>query len=170
MNRREFVVSTFACAVGLCAAPRIFGQRKTIEPDLAQLAGGTGLKLFNRSATSIADGARKGVRLNDSHGDGVAYMQGLELANGTIESFASARNVAITGFSVRRYPLDKSRYEVLVEVRNYSDRAERVHRFKPWRRWRWSIRRVNDAAAVPASSETELMKRQPPVQSRRGLE
>jgi hypothetical protein len=48
MNRCEFVVSTSAYAVGLSAAPRIIGQRKTIEPDLAQLAGGTGLKLFNR--------------------------------------------------------------------------------------------------------------------------
>ena len=54
MNRREFVVSTFACAVGLSAAPGIIGQKKTIEPDLAQLAGGTGLKLFNRSASRIA--------------------------------------------------------------------------------------------------------------------
>src|SRR5580700_10522355 len=32
-----------------------------------------------------------------------------------------ARNAAITGFSVRRYPLDKSRYEVMLEVTNTSD-------------------------------------------------
>lgn len=32
----------------------------------------------------------------------------------------SARNAAITGFSVRRYPLDKSRYEVMLEVTNTS--------------------------------------------------
>jgi hypothetical protein len=38
----------------------------------------------------------------------------------------SGRNVGISAFSARRYPLDKSRYEVLVEVRNYSDHAERV--------------------------------------------
>ncbi len=36
------------------------------------------------------------------------------------------RNVGITAFSARRYPLDKSRYEVLVEVRSWSDRTERV--------------------------------------------
>lgn len=34
-----------------------------------------------------------------------------------------ARNAAITGFSVRRYPLDKSRYEVMLEVTNTSDEA-----------------------------------------------
>lgn len=33
----------------------------------------------------------------------------------------SAKNLAITGFAVRRYPLDKSRYEVLLEATNTSD-------------------------------------------------
>ncbi len=37
-----------------------------------------------------------------------------------------SRNVAITGFAVRRYPLDKSRYEVLLEVTNTSDEASDV--------------------------------------------
>ena len=34
-----------------------------------------------------------------------------------------AKNAAITGFSVRRYPLDKSRYEVMLEVTNTGDEA-----------------------------------------------
>jgi Ca-activated chloride channel family protein len=33
----------------------------------------------------------------------------------------SGKNVAITGFSVRRYPLDKSRYEVMLEVTNTNE-------------------------------------------------
>lgn len=36
------------------------------------------------------------------------------------------KNVAITGFSVRRYPLDASRYEVMLEVTNTNDVAENV--------------------------------------------
>lgn len=38
----------------------------------------------------------------------------------------SGRNVGISAFSARRYPLDKSRYEVFVEVRNYSRQREEV--------------------------------------------
>jgi hypothetical protein len=38
-----------------------------------------------------------------------------------VEIGEKARNAAITGFSVRRYPLDKSRYEVMLEVTNTSD-------------------------------------------------
>lgn len=37
-----------------------------------------------------------------------------------------AKNAAITGFSVRRYPLDKSRYEVMLEVTNTSDEPMEV--------------------------------------------
>jgi len=36
------------------------------------------------------------------------------------------RNVAITEFSVRRYPLDKNRYEVMLEVANTGSEAEEV--------------------------------------------
>jgi hypothetical protein len=36
------------------------------------------------------------------------------------------RNVALTEFSVRRYPLDKSRYEVMLEVTNTGDQPEDV--------------------------------------------
>jgi hypothetical protein len=38
----------------------------------------------------------------------------------------SARNVAVTQFSVRRYPLDKSRYEVMLEVTNTGPEQEDI--------------------------------------------
>jgi len=38
----------------------------------------------------------------------------------------SGHNVAITGFSVRRYPLDRSRYEVMLEVLNTNDTPAEV--------------------------------------------
>ncbi|MEN9579966.1 MAG: hypothetical protein RJA70_2975 [Pseudomonadota bacterium] len=36
---------------------------------------------------------------------------------------SGGKNVAVTAFSVRRYPLDKSRYEVLLEVTNFQPEA-----------------------------------------------
>lgn len=41
---------------------------------------------------------------------------------GYIKVGESAQNVAITQFSVRRYPLDKSRYEVMLELTNTNDK------------------------------------------------
>src|SRR5919204_414712 len=93
MNRRDFVVSTFAGAVGLCAAPTLIGQRKPMEPDLAKLVDGAGLKVFNRTASKIVDGARNGVHLNAAANDGVAYVPGIELANGTIEIDLKGKDV-----------------------------------------------------------------------------
>src|SRR5262245_37192372 len=85
MNRRDFVISTFAFAVGLSTASRVFGQKKATEPDLAGIAEAKGFQVFNRSVSSLIDGTKKGVRLNEIPGDGVAYLPGIEFTDGTIE-------------------------------------------------------------------------------------
>ena len=85
MYRPDCGISTFACVVDLSAASRFHAQKKAIEPDLAALAEGKGLKVFNRSLSVINDGARKGVRLSESPGDGVAYLEGVEFTDGVIE-------------------------------------------------------------------------------------
>jgi von Willebrand factor type A domain/Aerotolerance regulator N-terminal len=43
-----------------------------------------------------------------------------------VEVGKGSRNVGVTAFSVRRYPLDKSRYEVMLEVTNTGDSPEDV--------------------------------------------
>ncbi|MCC6528459.1 MAG: VWA domain-containing protein [Polyangiaceae bacterium] len=64
-------------------------------------------------------------------GDGALGAVGSDVELGDVKlSFVpigeSERNVAITAFSVRRYPLDKSRYEVMLEVANTGSRDEDV--------------------------------------------
>lgn len=57
-------------------------------------------------------------------GDVKEITRGLELGDTDVRFVpvgARSKNVAITGFSVRRYPLDKSRYEVMLEVTNTTD-------------------------------------------------
>ena len=85
MKRRGFVISLAASAAGLLTASKVGGQKKTTNPDLAKLAEGKGLKVFNRSASSLNDGAKKGLRLSESQGDGVAYLEGIEFGDGIIE-------------------------------------------------------------------------------------
>jgi hypothetical protein len=98
MNRREFVVSTLACAVGVSRAVRAAAQSKAIAPDLASLVDGGGLKAINRTASSLTDGARKGVRLSEGPGDGVAYLPGIDFANGTIELDVKGKDVQQQSF------------------------------------------------------------------------
>jgi hypothetical protein len=98
MNRRDFVLSTFAVAVGLSRAARAAAQSKAITPDLASLVEGGGLKVINRTATGLTDGARKGVRLSEGPGDGVAYLPGIDFGNGTIEFDVKGKDVQQQSF------------------------------------------------------------------------
>jgi 3-keto-disaccharide hydrolase len=97
MNRRDFVISTVAGAMGL-ATVRLAGQSKSLEHDLAALADGKKLNVFNRSASSFVDGTRKGVRLSENPGDGVAFLQGVQFANGTIELDLKGKDVQQQSF------------------------------------------------------------------------
>ena len=71
MNRRRFIMSTLAGAVGLSAASRLAAQKRTIAPDLPALADGKGFQLFNRSVSRFTDGGKSGARLSEAPGDGV---------------------------------------------------------------------------------------------------
>ena len=124
MNRRDFVISTFACVAELSAASRVMGQKKTIEPDLAALAADKGLKVFNRSLSSFTDGAKKGVRLSESPGDGVAYLEGIEFTNGAIEVDLKGKDVQQRSFvGVAFHGLDEKTYDA-VYFRPFNFKAE----------------------------------------------
>jgi hypothetical protein len=113
MNRREFVVSTFGCAVGLSTA-RIAGQAKTAEHDLAALVESKRLNVFNRSASSFTDGARKGVRLTENAGDGIAYLQGIQFTNGTIDIDLKGKDVPQQSFlGVAFHGVDGTTYDAI---------------------------------------------------------
>ncbi len=98
MNRREFVVTTLAGVVGLSEVSRAAGQAKTITPDIGALADKKSLKLFNRDASRLTDGARNGVRLSEAPGEGAAFLPGIELGNGAIELDIRGRDVAQRSF------------------------------------------------------------------------
>src|SRR2546422_9800046 len=114
MNRGVVVIAAFAWAVGLLAASRVVAQEKTIEPDLAKLADGKGLNVFNRSVSSLNDGAKRGVRLSESSGEGVAYLQGMEFANGTIEFDVRGKDVQQQSFvGVAFHGVDGTTYDAI---------------------------------------------------------
>jgi hypothetical protein len=113
MKERLLVLSMVA-AVGLVTASGIAGQQRTIEPDLAKLAAGQGLRVFNRSMSRLADGAREGLRLSENPGDGVAYLEGVELADGTIELDIRGRDVLQQSFvGVAFHGVDSTTYDAI---------------------------------------------------------
>ena len=112
MHRRQFIVSTLACAVGLAGRVTLTGQGKPVAVDLGALAEGKGLRTFNRTTSQIADGPRKGIRLNEGPGDGVAFLDGVEFASGTIEIDVRGKDVPQQSFvGVAFHGLDATTYD-----------------------------------------------------------
>jgi hypothetical protein len=124
MKRRTFVISMVASGAGLYTASDVLGQKKTISTDLAKLAGSKGLKVFNRSASSLNDGSKNGIRLSESPGDGVAYLEGIEFTDGTIELDIRGKDVQQQSFlGVAFHGVDGSTFDA-VYFRPFNFKAE----------------------------------------------
>lgn len=124
MDRRGFVISAFGYAVGISAASSAVGQRRTIEPDLAELAAGQGLKHFNRDVSRLVDGAKRGARLSEGPGEGPAYLPGIELADGVIELDVRGKDVQQQSFlGVAFHGVDGTTYDAIY-FRPFNFRAE----------------------------------------------
>ena len=100
-------------------------ERLRASDTRADLARGIGFALDSLRGRShpelivISDGA-----FSEAVTRHVPPLAGVELSFVPIGS--AAQNVAITAFSVRRYPLDRSRYEVMLEVFNTNDAPAEV--------------------------------------------
>lgn len=113
MNERASVLSIVA-AVSLLSSSAAAGQQKSIEPDLTRLAEANALQVLNRSVSALTDGARKGVRLSEGPGEGPAYVQGVELANGTIEFDVRGKDVQGQSFvGVAFHGVDGTTYDAI---------------------------------------------------------
>jgi Ca-activated chloride channel homolog len=85
-----------------------------------------------RFATDVLRGDSRGEIIVVSDGalgeatdaSGTVHLGGAKLSY--VRVGRGARNVGITQFSVRRYPIDKSRYEVMLELTNTGSEAENV--------------------------------------------
>lgn len=123
MNRRVFVMSTLGGMAGLTNVPS-FLQKKTIEPRLDELTPAKGLTIFNRTATSFSEGTRKGLRLSENPGDGVAYVQGIEFANGAIECDIKGKDVQQQSFvGIAFHGVDGTTYDAIY-FRPFNFRSE----------------------------------------------
>jgi len=116
MHGTASVLSTLSTVtvVGFFAVSGLASQQRTIEPDLIGLAAGHGLQVFNRSVTGLTDGSRNALRLSANPGDGVAYLEGIEFANGTIELDLRGKDVQGQSFvGVAFHGVDGTTYDAV---------------------------------------------------------
>jgi hypothetical protein len=124
MNRRELLLGIVGGSLVLPTAPRLLAQPKAVQPDLTGLVNRKGWTLANRIVSAVDEGTRKGVRFSEAEGDGVAYYQGLEFANGTIEFDARGKDVYQKSFlGVAFHAVDARTYDA-VYFRPFNFRAD----------------------------------------------
>jgi hypothetical protein len=89
-------------------------QQRT--PDLAKLAPGRGLQVLvsNRNVSPITDGARAGLQLSAGPGEGPAYLDGVALANGTIEVDLRGKDLQEQSFlGIAFHGVDSTTYDAI---------------------------------------------------------
>lgn len=112
---RRAAVSTLVFPAFLVAASGVSCQQRTIQPDLPRLADGKGFEvLINRTVSSFTDGAKSGLRFSEGAGEGVAYLQGIEFGDGTIELDIKGRDLQGQSFvGLAFHGVDSATYDAI---------------------------------------------------------
>jgi len=72
------------------------------------------LEVFNRTVSSLHDGARAGVHLSEGAGEGPAYLRQIELGNGTIELDIRGKDIPQQSFvGVAFHGVDGTTYDAI---------------------------------------------------------
>ena len=98
MNRTALSIAVWAGILSVFEFSRVTAQPRTITPDLAALASARKLTLVNRAAAPLVDGERKGVRLTERPGEGIAFLPEIEFSSGTIELDIRGKDLAQQSF------------------------------------------------------------------------
>jgi len=98
MRNRDLRGWAFPLVGSLVLAWPLAAQRKATEVDLARLAEGQGWKVVNRGVTAVEEEGKKGVRLDERAGDGVAWLEGFQFSNGVLEIDLKGKNVLQRSF------------------------------------------------------------------------
>jgi glyoxylase-like metal-dependent hydrolase (beta-lactamase superfamily II) len=105
------------------ASPARAQAPKTVRPDLARLAAGQGVQVFNRTVTAAKDGDLVVARLDARPGDGGALIDGVQLGEGVIEVDLRGKDVAQQSFvGIAFHVVDWTTYDA-VYFRPFNFRA-----------------------------------------------
>ena len=116
-------IASLLVSLSVVAAADADAAGRVTTPDLI-LTAAEGGRVVNGTATPISEGARRGLRLDERPGQGVAWIKGLDFGTGTIEADLRGKDVLQRSFvGIAFHGVDDSRYEV-VYVRPFNFRAQ----------------------------------------------
>ena len=89
MRLIKFLPSVIALIISMVASAQV-NQKKY---DLAELNKKGKLQVINRTLTSVTDPGGDAIRFSEANGDGVAWLDGVNFANGSIELDIKGKDV-----------------------------------------------------------------------------
>ena len=87
------MLRSISCILTITAVLSLEGQSQPLAFDLGQQYETKNIDIFNRDVEAFKDGNRSAIRLSEDFGEGVAWIKGVELAEGTIEFDVRGKDV-----------------------------------------------------------------------------
>ena len=88
----------FLALLFLFFTQNVNGQEKSVKYDLFSFCKENKFELFNRNISQFSEDEMKGIRFSKNSGDGIAWLKGVEFANGIIELDIRGKDVMQQSF------------------------------------------------------------------------
>jgi hypothetical protein len=85
MKKNNIAFICLIIALGFITTLTMFGQGNAVKYDLFNMAENSKLDIFNRKVSTFTENVKKGIRFSKNENDGVAWLNGVEFSNGTVE-------------------------------------------------------------------------------------
>ena len=134
--------------------------------DLFNMAETSKLEVFNRKVSTFTENDKKGIRFSKNENDGVAWLQGVEFSNGTIELDIRGKDVLQQSFvGIAFHGTDNKTYDaVYFRPFNFqsTDPVRKIHAVQyvaypdyPWQVLREKFNGKFEKAVIPSPNGTE---------------
>lgn len=142
------------------------GQGNAVKYDLFNMAENNKLEVFNRKVSTFTANDKKGIRFSKNENDGVAWLNGVEFSNGSIELDIRGKDVFQQSFvGIAFHGIDNRTFDV-VYFRPFNfqstDPARKIHAVQyvaypdyPWQLLREKFNGKFEKAVIPSPNGTE---------------
>jgi hypothetical protein len=153
-------------AFGIVSILSAMGQGNAVKYDLFNMAENSKLEVFNRKVSTFTKNDKKGIRFSKNENDGVAWLNGVEFSNGTVELDIRGKDVFQQSFvGIAFHGTDNKTFDaVYFRPFNFqsTDPVRKIHAVQyvaypdyPWQLLRDKFNGKFEKAVIPSPNATE---------------
>jgi len=157
---------SLAITLGFITTLTVTGQNNTVKYDLFNMAENNKLEVFNRNVSTFTENDKKGTRFSKNENDGVAWLNGVEFSNGSIELDIRGKDVFQQSFvGLAFHGIDNRTFDaVYFRPFNFqsTDPVRKIHAVQyvaypdyPWQLLREKFNGKFEKALIPSTNGTE---------------